>query len=278
MKRVDRRRTLGICLMVPAVACLLGACSASEQEPRSFPEKTTQRVESRAYGGGEPCPRDDKNRGVGCSSSVTGDFDGDGAHDTMRISAQLDRDGFPRAWTMEVSLASGTELSPAEPWWPKQTAQAPPPDAPWWVGYPEVLAALDADGDGSDEALVKLIEDVLHGGSIPKVALFAVREDALVQVARDGEPLAFAVGGVSNYGEGMRCPDEDGDEMSELVLVRVENAVSERPRWVRSIHEWTDGGLRHVRTRSGNMTRDGFPDPDIAAFYQLRCDGVVFGL
>ena len=236
------------------------------------------RVESRAYGGGEPCPRDDGERSVGCSSSVTGDFDGDGAGDTMLVSAQLDRDGFPRAWTMLVTLATGTKLSPTEPWWPEQTARPPPQDAPWWVGYPEVLAALDADGDGSDEALVKLVEDVLHGGSIPKVALFAVRDDALVQVERDGEPLAFAVGGVSNYGEGMRCPDADGNGTRELVLVRVENAVSERPRWIRSIHEWTAGGVRQVKTRSGHIAREGFPDPDITAFYQLRCDGVVFGL
>lgn len=225
------------------------------------------------YGGGNPCP--DVSEGLGCHSSSDGDFDGDESPDEIHVYARTLPSGFPRSWVLGAELASGEVVQARGRWWPGSVVGEPPKGADWWSGYPEVVTVLDLDGDGTDEAFVKIVEHVLHGGSVPEHAIFALRRDTLVPLRdEDGEIFIVPLGGVSYFGHGMRCTDIRGDARRELVMLRVENAATPTPDWSMRFYQLRGTRLIFVSRREGVMEREGFPDPDVDAFYRLRCDGV----
>lgn len=243
----------------------------------SAPAPSPSPTSSGGYGGGDPCP--DVSEGAGCRSVATGDLDGDGTPDEIHVYARTLPSGFPRAWVIEARLGSGEMVRAGERWWPSSVVGEPPAGADWWSGYPEAVATFDLDGDGTDEALVKVVEHVLHGGSIPDHALFDLRRNTLVPLRdEDGETFIIPLSGISYFGHGMRCRDTHGDERRELVLLRVENAATSTPDWSMRFYELRGTKLVLVLRREGVMTRQGFPDPEVDAFYRLRCDGVRVAL
>lgn len=269
--RLARRVVTGLVLLT------LAGCSddrrplVATQTPSPSPSAT--QTESGSYGGGEPCP--DVEAGIGCRSVVSGDIDGDGGRDHVYVQAEVAADGFPASWKLFVETAAGRTTSAAAGWWPEQSIGAPPKGTDWWIGYPEAMATLDIDGDGRDEALIKIVEHVLHGGSVPDVALFRLHGGRLQPLRdADGEPFIFTIGGLPSYGDGLRCRDVVGNNSRELIRVRVENAVYPEPRWKRSVYVFKGMRLLRVARSTGTMVRQGFPDPRINAFYELRCDGV----
>lgn len=257
-----------------AAALFVSGCAAPQPETTTndAPAQPTP-VVTTDFGGGDPCP--DNNSGFGCRSSMAGDLDGDGAPDEVRVYARTLPSGYPDSWVLEAELGSGAVVETRSRWWPGSTVGEPPPGADWWSGYPEAVALFDLDGDGRDEAFVKVIEHVLHGGSVPDHAIFTVRTGRLVPLrGEDGEIFIVPLGGVSYFGHGMRCRDTDGDARRELVVLRVENAATSSPDWSRRFYELRGTTLVQTGRKEGTMSRDGFPDPDVDAFYRLRCDGV----
>ena len=263
-------RTLAMVLL-----CLIApACQQSDPEgvPTAAPSPSPATPEA-YYGGGDPCP--DIKDGIGCRSSASGDFDGDGEADELRVEAVTGDDGFPSSWRLFATFASGRDVEARGGWWTEQSVGAPPESADWWIGYPAAVAAFDVDGDGRDEGFVKIVEHVLHGGSVPDHSLFRVKGGRLKPLEdENGNRFEFVVGGLPSYGGGLRCRDRVGDEARELITVRVENAVYPTPRWKRSVYVFRGDRLFRVGRSTGTMKRQGFPDPKIDAFYKLRCDGV----
>lgn len=254
---------------------LLGlACAEGRSDPGSTtPPATPSPTPTGDFGGGEPCP--DIRDGRGCRSVLTGDLDGDGTPDEIRVYAHTLESGFPESWVLEAELGSGEVVRARGRWWPGSVVGAPPEGADWWSGYPETVAVFDLDGDGTDEAFVKVVEHVLHGGSVPDHVIFDLRRKSLVPLrGEDGETFLVPLGGVSYFGHGLRCADTVGNARRELVVLRVENAATSSPDWSMRFYELRGTKLVLVLRREGVMTREGFPDPDVDAFYHLRCDGV----
>ncbi|MQB01338.1 MAG: hypothetical protein GEU78_13770 [Actinobacteria bacterium] len=190
------------------------------------------------------------------------------------MSARTGPDGYPRSWVLEISLAAGRGVVAEQRWWPGSTVGRPPEGADWWSGYPQTVAVFDLEGDGRDEVFVKVIEHILHGGSVPDHAIFTLRRGRLVPLrGEDGEIFIVPLGGVSYFGHGMRCNDITGDGRRELVVLRVENAATSTPDWSRRFYELRGTTLVLIGRKEGTIARDGFPDPDVDLFYRLRCDG-----
>lgn len=263
-------------VIAASLLVVLSACSGGGGEvarPRATTSPSPSPTTGIAYGGGDPCP--DIEEDVGCRSVVSGDLDGDGAPDELHVQARTAADGFPSSWELFAVLSRGDRAAAEPGWWPQQSIGPPPGGADWWIGYPQAIALLDVDGDGRDEALVKIVEHVLHGGSVPDHALYRLERGRLQPLRHpDGEPFIFEIGGLPSYGDGLRCRDVVGDGTRELIRVRVENAVYPEPRWKRSVYVFKGMRLFRVARSTGTMVRRGFPDPRIDALYELRCDGV----
>ena len=221
----------------------------------------TEAVEPDAEAG-EPCTpvRIGAPGAAGCVSSFTGDFDGDGLADKFSVFAYLDPKGFPIDWNIRLDLRGK----------PGATFALIPADG---FTYPEAVGATDADGDGDDEMFVNVADHVYHGGTTSVLALYRMLPGALVRVdGPGGKPLDIAVGGVSNFGEGLECRDLDGDGTPELQLLRIDSASSARSRWSVQVYRWTDeGSLELVEKKRGTLRRRGFTDPRVLRFYELHC-------
>jgi hypothetical protein len=210
---------------------------------------------------GDRCPPaqlESLPRRAGCVTSATGDLDGDGRPDEVVVYALLDRRHLPRTWHIRGLLSRAGEQSlPLD-------AKSP--------SYRTVVGAVDADGDGRDEVFVKLFDHIYHSGASPVVTLFGVEKGRFEAVrTEEGDPLLIDVGGVSSFGRGVECDDVDGDGALELVVLGIENAVSERPRWRKFVYEWTGNRVRLEDVRQGRLEREGFTDPRVLRFYELRC-------
>lgn len=260
-------------LLSATLASAAMACAGPEpRAPAQGPSLAPSPTPSGGFGGGEPCP--DIDEGFGCRSSLEGDFDGDGAEDEARVSARTRADGYPRSWRLELRLSTGERIDADPRWWPGSTVGKPPEGADWWSGYPQTVAVFDLEGDGRDEIFVKVIEHILHGGSVPDHAIFTLRQGRLLPLrGEDKEIFIVPLGGVSYFGHGMRCKDTTGDGRRELVVLRVENAATTSPDWSRRYYELRGTTLRLIDRKEGTITREGFPDPDVDAFYRLRCAG-----
>jgi predicted phosphodiesterase len=184
---------------------------------------------------------------------VAGDVDGDGSNDVVSL---VQTDG--TAWELRLDLAAGggatTRLAVTD------------------YTEPQVVGATDADGDGDDEVFVNVIDHVYHGGTTSVLGLFDLRDGGLARVTdAAGRPLDLPVGGVSNFGEGLECPDTDGDGVPEIRLLRIDSASSARSRWVEQTYRWRGGELELADTAEGVLRRQGFNDPRVLRFYELHC-------
>jgi predicted phosphodiesterase len=187
------------------------------------------------------------------AARVAGDFDGDGSSDLVSLSRAGDR------WAIALELSGGT------------TRSTPLPVTDGFT-RPQLVGATDADGDGDDEVFVNVADHVYHGGTTSVLGLYSLRDDRLVRVTdARGRPLDMPVGGVSYFGDGIECRDDDADGTPEIGLLSVSNAGGLRSRWVEQVYAWRGDDLKLIRTTNGALRREGITDPRILRFYQLHC-------
>ena len=184
-------------------------------------------------------------------------MEGDGSLDRVVTFARLDDRDMPTTWVM-TWFRSGVR--------PESIPLEKHP-----FSYPRLVGTVDADRDGGDEIFVKVNDHLYHSGGSPIVGIFTFHRDELRRVQENGEPFEADINGVSNYGTGLRCEDVDEDGDPELVLIRVSSALSDRPRWSLTTYEWAGASVVQKGTQSGRMRREGYPDPRVSAYYELRC-------
>lgn len=238
---------------------MLSACS---NEPTQTSPRPSPSVSAIEWQSGKPCPEDPSlGADEGCRSFDTGDIDGDGNVDEVEVVAELAEDRLPVAWQLRVDSRGSLVSVPLGPGHD--------------FSYPELIGTTDAEGDGRDEIFIKVFEHIYHSGGAPVVGIFRFSERGLVRVRERGRGvLNIDIGGVSHFGQGLRCEDRNGDARAELVLTRIDSATSPRPRWSETIYRWRGSEVIRVGTRSGRIERQGYTDPDVYAFYQLQCNEI----
>lgn len=203
---------------------------------------------------------------------MRGDFDGDGTLDRFVVFATLDAQRKPLSWHATALLGSGT-----------QTPVAPIPFGAEVEGqpdlYPVALGTYDADGDGRDEAFVKLSGVVYHIAVPHIVGMFRVSGGQIRQVEIEGahgpEPWHFFTGGTSRRGQAVVCAKVDG---APVLLERLIQVVPpERWSWSEQTLVWKHGVLYPDGERHGFYPQSvSIADPRIVAFFKLRCGQIVF--
>ncbi len=195
---------------------------------------------------GEPCPLASYPgvpTGSGCISYAAGHFEGDGRRDTLVVYAHpLDRQGFARAWHARITLHSGRAVV---------AALGRPGHG---IGLGEnlwVMGAVNADGDGADEAIVR----VNGGASTDLLGIFLLRNGHLIEARKaSGGPFVFVFGSDVNFGSGGGCRKAGG--RMELVDA---GAWIKRKRWhwMETYYRWQGTQVTPVRSLRGTTTPRG---------------------
>jgi len=133
--------------------------------------------------------------------------------------------------------------------------------------YPRAIAAVDVQGDGTKEWLIKTTDLASHGTNWQRLELFVVELDSVQPVVFEGEPLYLNVGGTSRMGEGARC---DGES---FVLLRTESEHRQNTVWSFSerMYEIDGSRARYVDRRSGQLQLTDYNDPDLDPYYRFHC-------
>ena len=208
----------------------------------------------RRFVDGQPCPQA-HYPGIpsdsGCISYASADFDGDGHPDTFAVYAHpLDTQGYPRAWHARIALGSG------------RTVEAGLPSA----GFAKdlwILGAADANGDGTDEAIIR----VGGGAASDSLHIFLLLDDHLIQASRRTEALSVNVGSVAATGNGGGCRKVGG---SLKLLESGAWTAGGRWHWIETFYRWRGTSLVQEQTLRGVTTRLGAKQ-----YQEFRC-GKVF--
>lgn len=241
------RRTLAIAL------CLLAACSSGEEPERAEPGPFASAPEF--VNGGE-CVPDTTNRLHPKAGCVTTAHGSEGA---LSVYAIMDRDSRPRVWRINLdtgSVVTDTELEAGNPF-----------------SYPRALAAIDVNGDGVEEWLIKAVDLAGHGTNWQRLQIFVVTEDDdLEPVTSEGEPLLVNVGGTSRLGEGARC---DGEH---FVLLRTEAENRQNTVWSFSERRYEIRGSKalFVDRRDGELHLSDYNDPQLDPYYRITCGEFLY--
>ncbi len=212
--------------------------------------------------GGEPCPDrtadSETNDTVGCFSHGVGDFDGDGSSDDLTVFAGLDSGGYPSSWFARLHLANGETIEE------KLTIGSK-------FGYPIVLGAVDANGDGDDEAFVRTGTHLYHSGATHDVGIFVLDGSGLSQVREARAPFEFEVGAISYFALGAECRDIDFDGSPEFVVLRIDGVINDVQRWSERIYRWKGDSLVFEERLHGRLAKTSYSDPLLRRFYGLAC-------
>ena len=177
---------------------------------------------------------------------------------TLTVYAFLDENSRPERWmirfrsfnaTFEDRLDAGNRFS-----------------------YPRAIAAIDVNGDGIHEWLIKNVDLAGHGTNWQRLELLVEQGDRLVPVTLDGEFLYVNVGGISRMGEGVRC------ERKRFVLLRTEAENRQNTRWSYSerVYKIVGSEARFIERREGALHLKDYNDPKLDPYYRLECDGFVY--
>src|SRR5687767_2392616 len=179
--------------------------SCSDGEP-SHPLPTRSAPE---FVNGGDCVPDTSNRLHPKAGCVTTTHGSSGA---LSVYAIIGRDSRPRTW--RINLDTGSMVTDSEL------------DAGNSFSYPRALAAVDINGDGAEEWLIKAVDLAGHGTNWQRLQIFVPdEEEDLEPVTLDGGPFYVNVGGTSRMGEGARC---DG---RFFVLLRTEAENRQNTEW-----------------------------------------------
>jgi hypothetical protein len=246
-RSAPRLAWLAFCAALPLAGCAVSAGQAIRPDHSAGPSRPAVGVVARdpfrgRFTDGQPCPRA-SYPGVpansGCIGYALGDFEGDGRRGAFVVYAHpLDRHGFARAWHASITLKSGRIAVAALPW--------PGFGLNLWV-----LGAANADGDGADEAIVR----VGGGASTDLLGVFLLRNGSLIEVRKtDGRPFVFTFGSTVLFGSGGGCR-RVGARM-ELVDTGA-GIKGGRWHWNETFYRWQSAQVTPARILGGTTTSRG---------------------
>ena len=233
------------------VLCLLAACSSGAERVAPTPA-----VSIPEFVNGGDCVPDRTNRlhpKAGCVTTAHG------AEGALSVYALIDRDSRPRVWRINLdtgTLVTDNELEAGNPF-----------------SYPRALAAIDVNGDGVEEWLIKAVDLAGHGTNWQRLQIFVATEDEdLEPVMSEGEPLYVNVGGTSRLGEGARC---DGEH---FVLLRTEAENRQNTVWSFSERRFEIRGTEatYVDRRDGELQLSDYNDPQLDPYYRITCGEFLY--
>lgn len=235
------------------VAVLLAGCSGAEPRRAVEPSLSPPPVD---FVNGGVCVPDATNRlhpKAGCVTTAHG------TGGALSVYAILDRESRPRLWRINLdtgSVVSDTELEAGNPF-----------------SYPRALSAVDVNGDGEEEWLIKAVDLAGHGTNWQRLQLFLQTEDDDLEVLTvDGEPFYVNVGGISRMGEGGRC---DG---RTFVLLRTEAENRQNTVWSFSERRYEIRGSEavFVDRRDGELQLSDYNDPQLDPYYRITCGDFLY--
>lgn len=232
---------------------VLAACSSNEPEAGSAPSPSPS--SSATFINGGHCPPADSGdlpEYAGCVTIASNE------EATVTVYAFLDKDSFPTRWM--IRYGSGEEMF-------EDRLDAGNP-----FSYPRALAAIDVNGDGEDEWLIKNVDLAGHGTNWQRLELLVLEGDRLVPVTVDGELLYVNVAGISRMGEGARC------EGGHFFLLRTWALDRQNTTWAYSEREYEIEGseARLLDRHEGRLHLSDYNDPKLDPYYRLECEGYVY--
>ena len=238
------RKTLAMVLLGFLAACSSGETQRGPEPTASAPEFVN---------GGECVPdTEGLHPRAGCVTSAHGG----GA--SLFIYAIVGNDDRPKRWRLRYE-ADDVEID--------QPLEAGNP-----FSYPRAIGAIDVEGDGAQEWLIKTVDLASHGTNWQRLHLFVHDDDRFVPVRYEGEPLSVNVGGPSRLGEGARCDD------GHFVLLRTEaqNRINTVWSFSERFFERKGAHVEFITRREGRLRLTGYNDPDLDPYYQLECGDFLY--
>ena len=237
--------------LVAAVALVAIGCfdSPSESEPR---RPTPEASVPEFVNGGECVPDDTIGADAGCVTSTHND------DASLFVYAIVGEDSRPKRWRIRLDSDEGEIDEPLKAGNP--------------FSYPRALAAIDVNGDGTDEWVIKNVDLAGHGTNWQRLEIFVVEGDDLVPVTLDDELLFVNVGGTSRLGEGARC---DGEH---FVLLRTEAENRQNTVWSFSerMFEIRGSEATYVDRRDGKLQLSDYNDPQLDPYYRITCGEFLY--
>ncbi len=253
-------------ILVPVVVAVTVSCGGGSPVAPSGSPTPTHTPFTQEFDNGMPCPpsnRRDVPPGSGCVSTAEGDLDGDGAKDLFLVFAHLGDGGAPQSWAVRAVLASG----------PTAPTRIPTGPAAGGIAevYPRAVGAVDANGDGRDEAVVKLTGIIYHVAGQRILGVFDVAGGAVRQVTfPNGDPLIFTTGGIASFGQGARC-DLDAHPPT-FAVTRAQKVASGSWKLTSWTYGWEGDRLTGPEESIENVPIDtDFFDPRIIPYYGFNC-------
>jgi hypothetical protein len=185
------------------------------------------------------------------AGSLSGDVDGDGRRDTVRLGSGSLTTG---RWDLLVTLARGGTVT--------GTVNAEP------QVRPALLGVVDADRDGDGEVFVR----VGGGASTTAYTPYTLVEDGMAEVRTgDGAALRLLVGGSVTHGNGFACADLDPAPGRELAVLSVVSDEGTTFRGTRVTYRWRDDRVVELKRTAYRGEQD---DPAVRASYEIDCDSL----
>lgn len=186
---------------------------------------------------------------AGCVTSVRH------GRETLTVYALLDEESRPRAWRVRLrgrDVRIDRSLDAAS-------------------SYPRAVGAADVDLDGRPEWWIRVMAFIGHGAPWARLHLFFVRDEELVPLRFEGQPLGINYGGISRLGEGAECRD------GKLVLLRAEARDKSNTRWAVSERTFAlaEGRARFLERTEHVLRVDHYNDPALDRLFSVRCEGAV---
>ena len=233
------------------VLALLVACASEQGQRFAEPQPTP----SQSFLNGGECELVDGGDLPGAAGCITEARSDDAV---LTVYAFVSRDNLPRSWRIRHASAQVTideHLKAGNPF-----------------SYPRAIAAIDVNGDGVQEWLIKNVDLAGHGTNWQRLELLIVDGPDLVPVTLDGELFYVNVGGISRMGEGARC---EGDR---FVLLRTWALDRQNTRWAYSerFYEIEGAKAKFLRRRESRYRVVDYNDPKIDPFYRLECGDLVY--
>ena len=230
--------------------CLLCACSSAAQREGAEPSPVAALPE---FVNGGDCVSDQTiGPDAGCVTSTHNE------DASLFVYAIVGNDSRPKRWRIRLDSDAGMideSLTAGNPF-----------------SYPRALAAIDVNGDGTDEWVIKAVDLAGHGTNWQRLEIFVVEGDDLVPVTLEDELLFVNVGGTSRLGEGARC---DGDH---FVLLRTEAENRQNTVWSFSerMYEIRGSEATFVDRRDGELQLSDYNDPQLDPYYGITCGEFLY--
>jgi hypothetical protein len=196
-------------------------------------------------------------------TEAAGDFDGDGAPDTLVGYGEGTTDD-PAPWHLRVELATGGAVD-------EVVTDAVGPGAGRALGGAEISASAGLPPDGSG---VEAFASIGSGASVALVAVFQLKDCVLTRLnGPDGGPSSFAIGGTVTHGSGLRCEGISGGQ--RLVDLAAESNDGTAFTTTETLLKVDGTALVQANPPIvGNLTSPADEDA-IQGFYSLQCTGVA---